>query len=51
MVPSWRLAEEAAKKRELLAENKALKDRIAELELVLKANRQEWVWRRGKRTG
>jgi hypothetical protein len=51
MVPSRRLAEETAKKRELLAENKALKARVSELETALKASRNEFVFRRGKRTG
>ena len=39
MVPSWRLAEEAEKRRLLQAENLVLKARIAELERVIKAAR------------
>jgi hypothetical protein len=51
MVPSFRLKEECEKRRLLQAENKALKERIAELELVQKLKRDEFVFRRGKRTG
>jgi hypothetical protein len=45
-VPSWRLAEEAEKRRK--AEH-----RVGELEAVLKAGRDEWVFRRksGGRSG
>jgi hypothetical protein len=39
MVPSWRLAEEAQKRRDLQAENLALKERIADLERVIRAGR------------
>ena len=40
-VPSWRLAQEAEKRRKAEA-------RVAELELALKSSRQEWVFRRGR---
>jgi cell division protein FtsB len=49
MVPSFRLAEQTAKTRALKAENDVLKARVADLEQALKANREEWVFRRGKR--
>jgi hypothetical protein len=49
MVPSWRLAEEAQKRRDLQAKLEAAERRIAELETALKASRSEWVFRRGKR--
>ena len=38
-IPSWRLKEEADKRRLLQAEVKALKARIAELEMVIRAGR------------
>jgi hypothetical protein len=51
MVRSFRLKEEAEKRRLLQAENTALKARVSELETALKASRNEFVFRRGKRTG
>jgi hypothetical protein len=42
MVPSWRLKQEAERRRKAEA-------RVRELEQALKANRQEWVFRRGSK--
>ena len=45
-VPPWRLKEEAEAKRAAIARAEAAEKRVAELEAVLKANREEWVFRR-----
>jgi hypothetical protein len=39
MVPSWRLAEESAKKREYKAKLEAAEARIEELQRIIKAGR------------
>jgi hypothetical protein len=56
MVPSWRLAEESARKREALARCKALEaelrasqERCSELETALRSSRNEWQFRRKSR--
>jgi hypothetical protein len=51
LVPSWRLAEEAGKRRELEARVRELEARNAELEAIQRSHRQEWVFRRGKAAG
>jgi hypothetical protein len=45
-VPSWRLKEEAERRRVAEAKLRPLEARVAELEQALKANRDEWVFRR-----
>jgi hypothetical protein len=47
VVPSWRLAEEAQKRRALQAELQAAKQRIAELERIIKAGRLASIKRVG----
>ena len=46
-IPSWRLKDEAVKKREALARANELETRVAELEGVLRNKRQEFAFRRG----
>ena len=45
-VPSWRLREEAGKRRAAEKRVAELEFRMKELELALKAQRQEWCFRR-----
>ena len=45
-VPSWRLREEAGKRRTAEKRVNELEFRVKELELALKPNRDEWVFRR-----
>jgi hypothetical protein len=45
-VPSWRLKQEAENKRAAIARAVAAEQRVAELEAALKADRDEWVFRR-----
>jgi hypothetical protein len=47
-VPSWRLREEAEKRRAAEKRVAELEFRVKELELALKAGREEWVFRRAK---
>ena len=49
LVPSWRLAQETAKKREALQRVAELERRVAELEAALKSKRDEFVFRRKPR--
>jgi hypothetical protein len=48
-VPSWRLREEAEKRRAAEARIAELEQRIAELERALKSRRDEFVFRRKSR--
>jgi hypothetical protein len=47
-VPSWRLRQEAERRRAAEEALKPLQERVAELERALKATRNEWCFRRGK---
>jgi hypothetical protein len=46
-VPSWRLKEEAERRRAAEAKLRPLEARVAELELAMKSKRDEWQFRRG----
>jgi hypothetical protein len=45
-VPSWRLREEAGKRRAAEARIAELEQRLAEAESIIKSQREEWVFRR-----
>jgi hypothetical protein len=45
-VPSWRVKQEADRRRAAEEPLKALETRVEALEAALKANREEWVFRR-----
>jgi uncharacterized protein (DUF736 family) len=46
LVPSWRLAEESQKRRDLKAKLEDALQRIDELEAALRSSRNEWQFRR-----
>jgi hypothetical protein len=48
MVPSWRLAEESAKKREALQRVRELELELAEIRGAMRSKRDEWCFRGGK---
>jgi hypothetical protein len=50
MVPSWRLKQEAERRRAADKRIKELEQRVAELEAVLRNKRDEWVFRRRRST-
>jgi hypothetical protein len=49
-VPSWRVKQEADRRRAAEEPLKALETRVEALEAALKANREEWVFRRKSAT-